>query len=85
MSQNPYEEKLRQFCQDEVMFEAVRSVLLSRCDLNTAVVVEGDDAMLGQITRATITAREFIRLGFKDIEKYRHAPKVESTSPNPAV
>ena len=87
---NPFEEKLTQFVEDEVMFNAVKGLLLSFCDLNGAAkkisyVENKDDALLGSIMRAWGEARKTIELGFKDLEKYRKRAENIKDDINPAV
>lgn len=73
---NPYEEKLGQFIQDKAMFEAVKGVLLSHCDLNQISVDHPKDE-LGDITMSYLRARDIILKSFKEIEKY------QKSTPNP--
>lgn len=87
---NPYEEKLRQFADDEVLFHAVKGILMSHCDLNsvhehskTNFGTE-DTETLGHVTRGFGLAKHVLARGFKELEKYRTpaAPSRDAKNPN---
>ena len=78
---NPFQEKLEQFVQDEAMFNAVKGVFLSSCDLNT-IKVTTPNVELGEITLGWLQARELIQQGFKELEKYRRKEARTETGEN---
>lgn len=73
---NPYDEKLKEFASDEIMFNAVKQILLSNCDLNDLFKKNAESSVtnadLSDMGRAWWQAGEIIRKGFKDIEVYRN-------------
>jgi len=82
---NPNEEKLANFVQDTVLFNAVRAILFSQFDLNEQEYGDKDNQGLGEITRAAIQGRELLTQGFKEIEKYKKQDNERPTNKNPAV
>lgn len=84
---HPYEEKLREFAQDEVMFEAVRGVFFSHCDLNRVAdkmtTDDKNDDRLGAIFRGFDAARAIINETFNELEQYKHrgTPSTPHTNP----
>ena len=71
---HPYEEKLRQFLDDEVMVQAVRQILEKQFDVNTVkfdVESDSQDKHIGEIVRAMRGGAKLLAQGFKEIEKYR--------------
>lgn len=80
---SPLEEKLSQFVEDEVMYEAVRSVLLSMCDMNT-LTNDVPNAELGEKARAFLQAREIITKAYKEMERYRKHKTGNQSVGNPA-
>lgn len=83
---NPFEEKLTQFVNDEVMYSGVKNILLSRFDLNTLRMEEQSLALIGETAASWIVARRLLGEGFKDIEKYRNKREtVHTEDVNPAV
>lgn len=84
---SPYEEKLRQFAQDEVMFEAVRGLFLSNCDLNRIAekldASVHDNDRLGEIFRGFDAARAIINDTFHELEKYKTRTQDAPVTTNP--
>jgi len=82
---NPYEEKLRQFADDEVLFHAVMNVLAAKFDLNIQLkdtVLNNQQLM--EMVRGCIDGLERLKSGFKELEKYRTpaAPSRDAKNPN---
>lgn len=78
----PYEEKLRQFCQDEVMYQAVRAALFARFDANDLPAGVSRSERESAVT-AVFDGRDRLNAGFKDIEKFKHTPKAGTAQENP--
>lgn len=78
---NPFEDTLRKFCQDEVMYHAVRNLMFSHFDANDIQSVarfERESAV-----QAIFDGRARLEAAFKEIEKYKARPQVEGTQTNP--
>ena len=84
---NPYAEKIAQFLEDEAMMLAVREILEAQFNLNSAVSASPllANEQLGELTRSCIQGAQFLKNGFKELEKYRKEKVVEKTEVNPAV
>lgn len=80
---NPFEEQLKQFADNEPMFNAVRAVLYGHCDLNN--IQKGTIQDVGEKSLAFMTAREILRDAFKEIGKFRTKPSAPASGQNPAV
>lgn len=86
---SPLDEKLSQFVEDDVMFNAVRGFALSQCNLNNLykknAKFEYSNAQLLEMGRAWWQAREIIENTFKDLQKYRKITNTVAPNTNPAV
>lgn len=85
---NPYEEKLAQFVEDEVMYGAVKAILEAKFDLNKMDYRDETvtNEVLGQLARAGIEGRDLLALGFKELDTYKKSKAGESKGDvNPAV
>lgn len=84
---NPYAEKLAEFLEDEVMFNAVKNILLAQFDLNALFQNKSDipSSEIFELGRAYTEGRNILEKGFKEIEKNkRHEPR-DGSDINPAV
>ena len=77
--------KLQQFNADELMKQSVEEVLLSVCDLNEILAIKDEysNSQIGQIDRAYRSARKLLKMGFKEIEKFKQENR-ETLSKIPA-
>lgn len=86
---NPFQEKLAQFVEDDAMFNAVKGILFTQCDLNTmhrnVSFSTTTNEELGELARSWEQAREILVQGFKEIEKHRKRSQSTKTVVNPAV
>ena len=71
---NPYEEKLAQFLDDEVMYSAVKSILEAEFDLNVQIKEDYSEVQIYELVSACRRGRERLTAGFKEMEKYRIGP-----------
>jgi hypothetical protein len=73
---------LKVLADNPTLFEAVKGLLLAKCDLNH-IKANTPNAELGEITRALLTAREMIEEAFTEIATYKTV-KDNPEKPNPA-
>ena len=83
---NIIEEKIRQFLEDEIMYNAVKTAILDNFDLNKIDYSEErtTNENLGQITRAMIEGKDLVQKAFQNMEAYRRG-KIKKETVNPAV
>lgn len=79
---NPNEEKLANFCEDTVMYHAVKAILEAEFDLNAQVVDSVNNDILGERTRACLQGREALRRGFRAIEQFKRE-EIQRDTRNP--
>jgi hypothetical protein len=75
--------KLEQLNDDTVLLGAIKEVLLN----NTEPIIDAtrlSNEQLGAITRAKENAKEMIKDGFKEIERYKKVKISERLNENPA-
>jgi hypothetical protein len=82
---NPYEEKLAQFVEDEVMYLAVKGLLEAQFDLNVQIKDDMDNALITEIVRGCIDGRKRLREGFKNIDTHRKQPSDPHSTVNPGL
>ena len=85
---HPFEEKIQRFLEDEAMCRAVREILEAQFDINKLLIgvqSNATNAQLGEMARSCIGGMEFLKRGFKELEKYRKDVPRESDTSNPAV
>lgn len=82
---NPYEEKLAQFVEDDVMFNAVKAALFAHFDLNIHVTSGLPRAERFELVDACLLGGKRLEDAFKDLGKYRKSPASGNRTGNPAV
>ena len=85
-SMNPYEEKLAQFVEDDVMYQAVKSMLSSEFDMNIQVSLDyTPNSQLVDIVRGVIDGSRRLKKGFEKIDTYRRQKEEVKTHVNPGI
>lgn len=82
---NIYEEKLKQFVEDTVLYQAVREILEAEFDLNVVVKEETPSSELVEMVKSRIDGRKLLSNGFKKIDSFKQQQTVEKSKVNPAV
>lgn len=78
---DPNEEKLAQFIEDSVMYNAVKAILYAHFDANSLELVprsERDTAV-----QAIFDGRKYLDKGFKDLERFRRRDASNKDENNP--
>jgi len=81
----PFDEKLAQFAEDQVMFNAVKNVLMDRFDLNVQYDVSLPNEQQREIVRGCLEGRKRLQDGFRKLETFKRMAKGTETLTNPAV
>jgi len=68
---NPSEEKLAAFVADEILFAAVKAILLEQFDLNLEVADTMSDEQIAELVSARVRGRKLLKQGFRQIENYK--------------
>ena len=70
-----------QFVEDTVMYEAVKAVLFSHCDLNT-IKADTPNTVIGEKAHAFLQARRILEDGFRELNRSRRMPEPDRRNPN---